>query len=295
MTVNNRPGQLVGRRADPSAILDGIGDPRDEIHVYACDGHGMPLSDRAARPLLVVAGVMAGALCATLVTGVLGLALGRATGEAVRSFALPSVAAATGLVALIKARSLDRECDGRQFLVRKGPHVVHMRSYLTLRARRGEPSPAVCLSVTHAIIYKGTATRGIGGAHLSCAGTYLMEVEPDKAREAVIHTDSFQGEGEVVIPDCFEAPLRDVLGDWLEDEPWAWLMPLTPRYAVIPKLPVASDGAPVPSAPPVADDARDGREAGESLGGRAGRLSMRDSKKIGRRGRLGHRGATPAV
>jgi len=234
MTVNNSPGQLVGRRADPSMILEGIGNPDDETCVYACDGHGKPLSDRLARPLFVVACGLGGICVMSITAGIVGVAFGHAIENAIRSFTMVPIATAMGLVAIAKERSFDRECDGRRFLVRRGSHIVYMKSYLTLRATEGIPEPVVCLSIVHAIMRKGTATKGIGGVHLSCAGTYQMEVTPEKAERAVIHANSFQGEGEAILLDCFEAPLQDVLGEWLEDAPWAWLMPLTPKDAVSP-------------------------------------------------------------
>lgn len=214
---------LAGRSLDPLLLLGDDGE--GETIVLTRRQDELPVtSDASARAAFVALGAVGGLALASIASSIAWSASGHALGAAELALLVSPVAVMPTLAAALFSMSADREFDVRHALVRRGREVAYVRSYATCRpdALTGRAVATTHVSIARFSIGQGRAERGIAGVLVSDADAYEMEVPAELAAVATVPRDAFSGTREAYVPDCFDEPLGDVLGDWVDGSSWAW-------------------------------------------------------------------------
>lgn len=221
----NERGLLCGRPLSPARMLDGLAG--GDIKVMG-EAHDARLSaDGPVRRFAFMGIFGLGVLGVTAYATFFARMIGNdALAHVIKVVASPALILAVAGIALLKCISFDDEHGAVSTLVTDGRHVVYIKSYAT--EGDGGDGPVMRVSITHVTIGEGTATRTLGGVSFSRAERYRLEVPADAVpgiADLAIADEAYAGIGTLYVPDAFEVPLAEILGDWMDSDGWIWADP----------------------------------------------------------------------
>lgn len=229
---------LEGHDAAPPRILDGMVDD-GVVTVIPESPQKRAASDCVPRRLILAGTSVACSSCVLSFATQLAFGLGRITvSRLVGLVVAPPVVIASAAIVLMRMMSMSDEVDVQNVLVSGGNHLVHISSSL-LGASEGTSDPLMEIRMTHVIVGHGTATRSIGGFSFSHAERYRMRVPVSTLQRdggVTVPRDALVSKGQAHVPDLFEVPLCELLGDWPEQSDWMWA---TPMCGGLPEVTVA--------------------------------------------------------
>lgn len=235
-------GELCGQPLSPVRILDGIADRDGRTFVMPGSPSKRKALDAVPVRALLVGMAVIGVLCLTGYASYVASVMGRSVlARTIDMVVAPVLSIISGGTVALKGMSFDDEHDVHDTLVSDGSHVVHIRTCsVASEATGGEP--IIRVTMTHAKVGDGKATRTLGGISVSNAERYEIELSPRSVSDAdaiIVGDEAYVGSGSAFIPDIFESPLSETFEGWVTSDEWIWATPISQDN---------SDRTPVPEA-----------------------------------------------